>query len=145
MDLTTRGEKIDALIGWIGLHSSAWCYSDAVSTVGKAKASRFWRFEDEDVFSDVEPGYWVAEEFLDSSEIPGLAAEDVGAANYDDNSAGEFVYLTIKGKGRISGYQVGQKDIFAVGLGSTIWHHLVWHGPDHGWRYNIDAFDYDPE
>jgi hypothetical protein len=39
---------------------------------------------------------------------------------------------------------VSQKDIFVVNFPGYTWGGYVWRGPQHGWIYNIDAFEYDP-
>ena len=140
--LTTTGEKIDAIIGDIGLHSYAWCYGHVISTTGTAKFGT-QTYQDDDLLCGEGVGYG---EFTNGAEVPGLAVEDVIAADYEDNGDDELVYLTILGTGRVSGYPVNQKDIFAITyLYPSIWQRLVWHGPDWGWNFNIDAFEYDPE
>ena len=70
----------------------------------------------------------------------GLAAEDVYAMSY--YAPYNDMYLTILGTGRIARNPVNQKDIFRIDLPGHTWGGLVWRGPDHGWNYNIDAFDY---
>lgn len=58
---------------------------------------------------------------------------------YDD--VNDKIYLVIQGTGKIHGHPVTQKDIFALNYPSYSWAGIVWHGPDHGWNYNIDAIE----
>lgn len=119
--LTLAAEKIDALaVPW-------W-----VSTVGKTTFASGETVADEDISN---LGY--GDLYFDGSLVPGLAVEDVFAADY---SWGTY-YLTILGNGEIDGLKVTQKDIFAVNPSSMRLTGLVWHGPDHGFNYPIDAFD----
>ena len=82
-------------------------------------------YQDDDLLCGEGVGYG---EFTNGAEVPGLAVEDVIAADYEDNGDDELVYLTILGTGRVSGYPVNQKDIFAITyLYPSIWQRLVWH------------------
>lgn len=150
--LTTTAEKIDALTGYIGLNNAAWCWGNAMSTAGVAKRTDdgiTTTFADEDLLCVEDGGsgwepYWM--NFLDGSTISGLGVEDVIAADYEDapGAQPEWLYLTILGNGKVGGTAVNQKTIFAVNYGNNAFDHIVWRGQDHGWNYNIDAFDYDP-
>jgi len=67
----------------------------------------------------------------------------VFAADYDPES--NVYHMTILGSGRIhNNHPVTQKDIFSLYWygGAWQWNAQVWHGPDYGWNYNIDAFDW---
>ena len=119
--LTLAAEKIDALaVPW-------W-----VSTAGKTTFASGETVADEDISN---LGY--GDLYFDGSLVPGLAAEDVCAADY---TWGTY-YLTILGNGVIDGLNVTQKDIFTVSSSTMRLTGLVWHGPDHGFNYPIDAFD----
>lgn len=141
--LTTTAEKIDALDSWGG------CYGDAISTAGTAKvfdnySQSIRTAQDEDLLcrefedDDYSPEFW--EYFFDGTKVPGLKGEDVFAMAYD--RVDKQAFLTILGPGVISGNRVTQKDIFAINYPSYTWGGIVWRGPDHGWNYNIDAFDW---
>jgi len=149
--LTTAGEKLDALSIEDYWNSPDPSIDIRFSTVGAATVpgpgltAGKVKLADEDLFrSSLEPGWnafrnWGA---FDGSTVPGLSTEDVFAADYDPHT-GDY-YLTILGTGTIEGHKVAQNDIFRVTYptGRYYWDELVWHGPDHGWNYNIDAFDY---
>lgn len=143
-DLTTSAEKLDALVE--GGYDRFW-----VSTVGAAAVPYYGgsagtlKPKDEDVFiwrGDGNDEWW--QDFW-AQYVTGLAAEDVNAAAF--NSVDNLMYLNILGKGKIFGHTVTQKDIFAItytpqsGNTNYTWGGLVWHGPDHGWNYNIDAIE----
>lgn len=147
--LTTAGEKLDAIsVDAFGEGETVDEIDLSFSTVGNGSVP--WDYgtiitlADEDVTNSLwMDGWgtsWDNRVFLDGSTVPGLKAEDVIAA-----SAGNYsVALTIQGSGNIYGHPVSQKDIFAItGLGTTqAWGGILWHGPDHGWNYNIDAIDW---
>jgi len=80
---------------------------------------------------------------LDGSTVSGLGAEDVFAISGNDS-----VYdMTIVGNGNIAGHAVTQKDVFRACVSvycGTFWLGL-WHGPDHGWNYNIDGMESEPD
>lgn len=116
---TTAGEKLDALTinGSVAL----------VSTTGTADTP-WGRLQDEDVL-----------ELLDGSTVPGLAAEDVIAAEWDWHA--DVIYLTILGSGVIDGQRYTQKDIFRVGHQSHQVLGRYWNGPEHHFNYNLDAFE----
>jgi hypothetical protein len=133
--LTTSGEKLDAIAGGR--------YCDFLSTTGTAVVPNYSgtniRFKDEDL------GCWwlPSPEWLRAfvgADIPGLAVEDVFAAAYND--AESTMYLTILGSGRVAGHKVTQKDIFAIDYSDSSWGGYVWRGPEHGWNYKIDAFEF---
>ena len=133
--LTASGEKLDAIA------TSQYC--DYLSTTGTATVPFYMgyniKFKDEDLgcwYQDVE---WLFG--FESRNVTGLPVEDVIAAAYDD--AADKMYLTILGSGKIAGHKVTQKDIFAISYPGYTWGGVIWHGPDHGWNYNIDAFEFD--
>lgn len=132
--LTTSSEKLDAIA------ESRYC--DFLSTVGTAKVPFYMgyniRFKDEDLgcwYQDTEWLYGFEGRF-----VKGLPLEDVIAAAYNDST--DEMYLTIQGNGNIADHRVTQKDIFAINSSDYTWGGLLWHGPDHGWNYNIDAIEY---
>jgi hypothetical protein len=123
--LSGASEKIDALAGVF------W-----VSTTGTARIPTAPTAQDEDFFN---------RNFLvfDGSNVPGLAAEDVVAGDHLERYRppyGTEWYLTILGGGVIDGKPFTQKDIFVF---DTTYQTttLYWHGPDHGFNVNIDAFE----
>jgi hypothetical protein len=126
--LTTSAEKLDAL-------ANTW----SVSTAGKAKYLSGLQVNDEDI-SDLLP----PELLFDGSNVSGLGAEDVVAADVDTNDSflteDDTYWLTILGNGVIDGHAFTQKDIFVVDPNYNVTG-LYWHGPDHGFNGNIDAFD----
>ncbi len=155
--LTTAAEKLDAIDGWVNGYNR--CYGFPVSTSGVAIVTGWlgtMKQDDEDIFCKVYNNGWQPYDwFFDikgknnapASEpaavrVSGMPGEDVTALAYDDDT--DKMYLTIQGSGNILGHAVNQKDIFALNYPSYSWGGLVWHGPDHGWNYNIDAFEYNP-
>jgi hypothetical protein len=104
-----------------------------VSTVGKTTFASGEVVADEDI-SNLPYGY----RYFDGSLVPGLAAEDLTAADADWG----IYYLSILGNGMVDGLNVTQKDIFTVDWYTMRLSGLVWHGPDHGFNYPIDAFDW---
>lgn len=123
--LSKQGEKIDALT-----------LPFYVSTTGPATFTDGQAARDEDV-SNLPYGFMD----FDGSRIAGLGAEDVTAAD-DGTFAGTWgVALTIQGTGRVGGLRVTQKDICFVPWGTTDVTGIIWRGPDHGFNYDIDAFD----
>lgn len=144
-NLTTAGEKIDAIAS-----TNNWLPGDLVSTTGTAKVfddilfpNNIVTAQDEDLLEreyeddDYAPEYWNL--FFDGTSVPGLKGEDVCAAAFDGSVA--RIYLTILGNGIVRKNRVSQKDIFALNYPSLTWGGVIWHGPAHGWNYNIDAFD----
>jgi hypothetical protein len=140
-----------------------------VSTTGTAKVTsadgQTVSFADEDIGQwGLSPERWI--EFYDASTVKGLSKEDTIAMSvntdfYDDN---DYYYyytfhdLVIAGSGVCGSnprVRVTQKDIFRNTIiriveqfdqHNTYWEvrncDLMWHGPDHGWNYNIDAIEY---
>ena len=141
--LTTSGEKLDALDGYAEWGDT--CLGYPVSTVGAAVVftwqNALLRAADEDLFCTNEYlGGHPWNSFFDGSRVTGLATEDIIAMSawaYTPN-----IYLTILGNGRILGHPVTQKDIFRINFPAYTWGGIAWHGPDHGWNYNIDAIEY---
>ena len=144
--LTTSGEKVDAFSSW-AYGTNQTCFGHPLSTAGAATVVRngvTMKFADEDI--PCMEQYFVLlgwKYYFDGSLVNGLGAEDVYATAVRDNANGpHLMYITILGGGKIGGNKVTQKDIFAVNYPAYTWNSLVWHGPDHGWNYNIDAFEY---
>lgn len=142
--LTTAAEKVDAL-AFDDQWATASSYYRYISTVGTAKVPKagggVLTVPDEDVFRlQHQVTAWYNTALFDGSRVVGLAAKDVYAMSY--YAPYNDMYLTILGTGNIAGHPVTQKDIFRIDLPGHTWGSLVWHGPDHGWNYNIDAFDY---
>jgi len=149
--LSTTGEKLDALAVKNWDCGGSWLADIYFSTVGaglvnKAGGGTF-RPADEDIFlSEIGQGWtggWRNYLRFDGSTVPGLGVEDVFAADYDPES--NVYHMTILGSGRIhNNHPVTQKDIFSLYWygGAWQWNAQVWHGPDYGWNYNIDAFDW---
>ncbi len=67
-----------------------------------------------------------------------MAVEDVFAL--DRGPSRNRLFLTILGTGKIMGHPVTQKDIFWLDKSGSTW---TWGGmyhlPDYGWNYNLDA------
>ena len=155
--LTTATEKLDAIENWV--NGSGHCYGFPVSTVGVAEvpgivSTVLIKSDDEDIFCKVYNGSWQHwTYFFDvkgkrnapkwwvpaAVPVPGMPREDVFALAYNDDT--DVMYLTIQGTGNIMGHAVTQKDIFAINYPGYTWGGVVWHGPDHGWNYNIDAIE----
>ena len=153
--LTTTAEKIDA-VDWPGWTGNTRV---AVSTGGTASVSSgpgmTLKLQDEDVGlwrDDAVFPRW--ETLLNPSTIPGWPGEDVVAYSYvwaegDDVWDDGLYRVVILGTANCYAYYydepqpVTQKDI--VELGEVV-NELecvgIWHGPDHGWNYNIDAIDW---
>lgn len=154
-ELTDRGEKIDALgryDSWYSPYQNDNCLGWSISTINSSKVTHNGKnlnFRDEDIACLADDPAWNWFQLLKGSRIPGLAAEDIVALSANSVLGMNDSYnVTIEGGGWIAGQRyVTQKDIFCVqersGPGpSNGWCGLVWHGPDHGWNYDIDAFDY---
>ncbi len=98
-------------------------------------------FADEDVFCMEEyNGLLGWGSYFDGSMAAGLAVEDVIGTSMVDYT--NRVYRTIAGTGKVAGHKVNQKDIFSLNYPGYSWGAYVWRGPQHGWNYNIDAFEY---
>lgn len=163
-ELTTNGERLDGLDGWVyGYETDPnghGCFGYPISTMGNTRVqtwgSRVLKQGDEDVFckvyDDASGGWRPFDYFFDvkglwnappsepaPGQVRGLARRDVTALAYDDTD--DRMYLTIRGNGLVSGSRVTQRDIFRVDYPSYKWGGVVWHGPDHGWRYAIDAIE----
>lgn len=140
--LTNSGERLDALDFWYDL--AAPYQGLFYSIVGWAQV-RTW--EGKDIYLDAEDvGLWfdtggeVTERFLEGAAVPGLEQENVIAMSIAQHSGG--LYFTISGNGMINGVPVDQADIVYVDPLNPTSSSIAWHGPDHGWNYNIDAFEY---
>lgn len=163
-NLTTPGERIDALDGFtMGIESDPrirGCFGFPVSTSGLASVTGpfgLMRQDDEDIFCKVynpnHGGFQGWDWFFDvdglrdapssepaAGDIPGLAEKDVYAMSYNDTT--EMMYLSIRRGGEVKGRYVSQKEIFAIDYPGYTWGGVVWSGPEHGWNYNIDAFEF---
>ena len=148
--LTTTAEKLDAIDMWTENNNTGWWDAQLYfSTTGAASVPKggggTLKTADEDLFrSEIQYGWsswWNSMEF-DGSPLQGMGVEDVFAADYVMSA--DVIYLTILGNGNIMGHPVTQKDIFSIYWNNTwnTWNGLNWHGPDWGWNYNIDAFDW---
>ena len=105
----------------------------------------WFKAKDEDIVikavydDEIGPWLYFDQGSFDGSQIAGLAIEDIVAtAAYP--YWGSPGMMTILGRGNVLGHTVTQKDIFIID-GYT-WGGYLWRGPQHGWNYNIDAFDY---
>ncbi len=146
--LTLAAEKPDA-IDWPLWSGAARL---RLSTTGKAAVpanpSGTLKLADEDVGLWSANGKWT----LDFDGSPwNLAGEDVIAMAYAytywyNHEYGHHYeyddYLVLQGTASLTDYHgnplnVTQKDIIEEDLGFS----MLWHGPDHGWNYNIDAID----
>ncbi len=124
--LSGPGEKIDAL-----------ALPFFVSTEGTATFASGETVRDEDI-SNLPYGFLS----FDGSRLAGLGTQDVVAADeggWPSPIAGH--YLTIAGIGRVGGQRVTPKDIFVVPWWTYRTGGIVWRGPVHGFKYDIDAFD----
>jgi hypothetical protein len=142
--LTKGPEKVDAISIEDFWATGSPRLDRYISTTGAATfpvPGGLLKTADEDVFRVRElPGQTYNNSFFDGSLVPGLAAEEVHAMSYLETY--NDLFLTILGTGNIAGHPVSQKDIFRIDLPGHTWGALVWHGPDHGWNYNIDAIDF---
>lgn len=150
MYLTTTTEKIDALD-----RTSDTNFCLPLSTTGVANGY-YWldplKLDDEDIFSpdcSQDNGSEVWHVFFDVNgvndysisprTIKGLPAEDViGMA---DLKTYDRIALNILGTGNILNHAVNQKDIFSIRWSNNTWGGYLWRGPQHGWNYNLDAFE----
>ncbi len=164
--LTTTAEKIDA-IDWPNWSGVTRLY---VSTMGAASvrgpSAATLKLADEDVGLWIGTGtpYWVNTFDGDrpSGFWWGLGKEDVIAFSRDTDLAGEDCFeeqdlIVFQGPATVwyedeneelQTLNVTQKDIVSFeddgcwGVGYDI--NVIWHGPDHGWNYNIDAIEWTP-
>ena len=79
---------------------------------------------------------------FNGSLIPGLGTEDVTASAWDPCFC-ENLLLVIQGTSVVNGIRLTQKDIVYLEYsGSNLtWSERRFHGPDHGFNYNIDGLD----
>jgi hypothetical protein len=169
--LTTSGEKLDAIDGWVfgELEGDyAPCYGFPVSTVGAAVVKTWGnatlRASDGDVFCKVYDeaagGFRPWDDFLKMELYPGF---DMTAIAWDDAMSRLYAVSTPKGTiiDPYEWYEDGQhwtdtqsipvtpKDIWYFEIFDpwgyeidTTDYEIAWHGPDHGWNYNIDAIEW---
>jgi hypothetical protein len=132
--LTTAAENVDAI--------TQYPWGVLFSTTGNLSVPSIWepgvliKAKDEDLvwYDDYLPD--LSLEF-DGSRIPGLAAEDVTAADY---YAGHL-FLTIAGSGVIDGHTYNQKTIFTVDMDTYDVLGSYWSGSAHGFKGNIDGLE----
>lgn len=157
-DLTTPGETLDAIDGWV--NGTDRCYGFPMSTAKVATVTGWLGEMQQDnndvfckVYDELAGGFRPYDWFFDvrgqhsapaseprPGKVPGLPKENVVGMAYDD--ADDVMYLTIAGTGSVWGNAVTQQDIFAINYPDYTWGGIAWHGPDHGWNYAIDAFDW---
>ncbi len=165
--LTLAAEKPDA-IDWPEWNGAAQL---RVSTTGTAKVTGLsgatTKLFDEDVgLWNVGNGRWTLD-FDGSRAEWGIGGEDVMAMSFasfyvqtgglaitpESPNSGVDVYdyfLVLQGTATLvnpyngATFNVNQKDIveFREVSYPELWVGVEWHGPDHGWNYNIDAIDY---
>ena len=154
VNLTTTSEKLDAIED---ADEWAWdLYYLFVSTTGVATGD--FKFDDEDVVV-LERGFWENDWVWESGSyrwfdikglnngnnpriVKGLPAEDVIGLAYQQYPTTQL-YMTIQGTGNILNHAVNQKDIFAINFSNFGWGGYLWRGPQHGWNYNLDAFEFE--
>ena len=141
--LTTTGEKLDAISDWTQ-GAGNLCLGHPVSTTGTANVLRegglVFRPADEDIFcKEALNGFGAWKPFIDGSTVPGLAAEDIIAFDYNERM--DTAYFVILGTGNIGGTAVNQKQILSLYMNPPRWRFVSWNGPAMGWNYNIDAID----
>jgi hypothetical protein len=146
--LTTTAEKPDAFdLNATYAANPTWTADAYFSTAGAAAVPMagggILRLADEDFFNsrtwNGNVTGWQNTMLFDGSTVPGLAVEDIFAADYGYTR--QRMFLTILGNGNIMGHAVTQKDIFWLNKSGSSW---TWGGlyhlPDYGWNYNLDAF-----
>ncbi len=112
--LSAASEKIDALIGG-NIISTTGAAAVPAASGGTLKA------RDEDMISlNTSTGKWSM--YFDGSTVPGLAPEDITAADRDSDSVDPWVDFVIQGSGVLYGHAVNQKDVnqcYATGYGEV--------------------------
>ncbi len=170
--LTKSSEKVDAIDWpwWNGAARLRVSTTGTANVTGVSGATT--KLFDEDVgLWNVSNGRWTLE-FDGSQEASGIVSEDVIAMSFGGYyymgsismaaapEQPEFIvdvishYVVLQGTATLENINTGeilnvnQKDIVrfeentSPGLGSYFDQAIGWHGPDHGWNYNIDAIDY---
>lgn len=145
--LTTAAEKPDGFDLQPEYGSNpAWKANVFLSTVGAASVPKsgggILKTADEDLFlSKTWQGNtagWQNTMAFDGSTVTGLAAEDIFAADYGPSR--DRMFLVILGTGKIMNHPVTQKDIFWLDKIGNVWYWGgMYHLPDYGWNYNLDA------
>lgn len=157
---TTAGERLDAIDADVTMPGQA--YDFLVSTEGVARSNEWsgnQKHDNEDVFGLLED--WEVEDSFDwyrffdvkgirnalpaeltaPGNVPGLNGRNVYGMAFDDTAG--VMYLTIRGSSIIHQINyVSQMDVFSINYPSYTWGEVIWHGPDHGWNYKIDAIEY---
>jgi hypothetical protein len=132
--LTTAAENVDAI--------ADYPWGMLFSTTGNLSVPSIWepgvliKAKDEDLVWYDDYGTEFSLEF-DGSLVPGLAAEDVTAADYYEGR----LFLTIAGSGVIDGQTYNQKTIFTVDMGTYDVLSRFWVGTAHGFKGNIDGLE----
>lgn len=137
-------------IDWPNWNGAASLY---VSTIGNAKVgvAAVKTLADED-FGQWHPNNEWSK--VDMSVIDWMAAKDVIALDHNVSGYSDTydeILMVLQGQGYLDldddrftpDVFVTQKDIVEL---NTQWaiggNHVFWHGPDHGWNYNIDAINW---
>lgn len=177
--LTTPGEKLDAIDGWVfGDTSSYPCYGFPVSTVGNMNvltwnderlATQYDGALTCKVYDDMNGGWrpwddWLPQSFFGASRTA-YPEFDIVAFSWNDardwydgplfavsTPSGTFRDLVTWVNDDGSGWEydwietrVTEKDIWTYMPDRApydVLHEIIWHGPDHGWNYKIDAIEW---
>lgn len=106
--LSATSEKIDALAR---TYSGRWGISTTGAAAVPSAAGGTLKARDEDIIElNASTGKWAL--VFDGSTVPGMAVEDVIAADFDGINGIDWLALFIKGTGRLNGYPVTQKQPF---------------------------------
>lgn len=106
--LSATSEKIDALTL---TYSGRWGISTTGAAAVPSAAGGTLKARDEDIIElNATTGKWAL--VFDGSTVPGMAVEDVIAADFDGINGIDWLTLFIKGTGRLNGYPVTQKQPF---------------------------------
>ncbi len=164
-ELVSAGELIDAIDGWTYGYEAdpiyRGCFGYPISTVGTATfttwGDRWVKQDNEDVFCkvyDEAAGGWRYWDFFFDvagkrnapptepapGNVPGLAGQNVNAMAYNDPV--DKFYLTVSDRATIWDQRLTWYDIFAINYPDYTWGGILWHGPDHGWDFGIDAIEW---
>ena len=136
--LTTSGEKIDA----ISRYSGNWLSISTTGAVAVPSVSGgILKGRDEDMVEiNLSTRKWSM--LFDGSTVPGLGVEDVTAAGSVRTTPFDNTLLVIQGNGVVDGTTLSQKGVYMYWSEDPMWSELIFHGPVHGFNYNIDGLDY---
>ncbi len=161
--LTTAAEKLDA-IDWPNWSGSARLFTSTGGTAAvNGGGPKPLKLADEDVGRWGPTEIWAS--IVDQSTVAGMATEDVIGLSVseldvdwgeDSGFSNFWVYnMVIQGTAQCgpTPQLITQKDIYRHVVEQNFdwqwdewWYtypcQVVWHGPDHGWNYNIDAIEY---